>query len=548
MNKGVINAYANNDQVIIVWDYSEPIDNCIGFALYKKLEGQSDLLAEPVHNKVGFAGQETTTGEQRPSTEWPVQRFTWTDFAVSTGDIVYYKVVPILIDATANKLTKDEADSTDWAGPVMVNSGDKYQAFFNRGIISSQFFNHMRTEFAAQLSGTSVKSIIGGKSNPVRDFLGGYLSKKLFELLDGIINDKSLTVYGALYELQQNDLIDKLKQIGSRANIILSNGAFKTKGGDENEATREELKAAGVNVIDRIVDLGHFAHNKFLVIAENDVKKHVWTGSTNWTPGGLFSQVNNGLYMIDNSDMANAYYTEWEKLKAAGNSSADPALLDTNKNALPGNDYPKVWFSPKQKTDDLTEANALMNKAEKGILFLMFNPGPSGTLFNTILDIQKQKPDLFVHGVINQDPGGRNPLIFFHKGSQSQANWDDILPDKIGQQMGFFDTEMSGGLVTIHSKVVVIDPFTDHGCIITGSSNMGPKASTKNDDNFNILTDKKLVEEYAVHILGVYDHYRWRYSVSNADPTFNGLSRDPKWMQQYLNSGRAFDLKNFWFK
>lgn len=546
MNEHNLLVYSNNDQAIIVWKYDEPIDNCIGFSIFKKLNNESDALAEPIMNKVGFEGEAHQPGEQRPSTEWPIQRFTWTDFGVSAGDVVNYKIVPILL--INNQLVKDEANSSDWSETITIGTGSKYQAFFNRGIISSQFYTFMSREMANHGSVPSVKSIISGGSNKLRDFLGGYLSQKLFDILDDIAKNDMLEVYGALYELQQSDLIEKLKLIGPRAHIVLGNGSFKTKGQDMNEEARQGLRDEGVDVYDRIVDVGHFAHNKFLVISEGGIKKHVWTGSTNWTPGGLFSQVNNGLYIVNDERMANAYFNEWEKLRDAKNSSSDPDLISINSSALPDNNLPHVWFSPKSDTADLKEATKLLNNATKGILFLFFNPGVNGTLFNEILSLQDSKPDLFIHGVINQDLGGSNPLIFFHKGNMQKANWDDILPDKISHDFGFWDAESGAGLVTIHSKVIVIDPFTDHGYIITGSSNLGPKASLKNDDNLNILTDPKLVEEYAVNILAVYDHYRWRYSLSNADPSFKGLTKDPHWMDTYLNSGRAEELKNFWFK
>ncbi len=539
--------YANIDQAIIVWQYENLIDNCIGFSIFRKNKGQSDAVAEPLKNKVGFEGEPHQPGEQRPSTEWPIQRFTWVDFMVNRRDVVCYKIVPILF--INGKLVKDETNASEWSGDISIDTGAENQAFFNRGVISSQFFTNMKNEFASELQGTSVKAIIGGNSNKVRDFLGGYLSEKLFGILDEIAGNTNLEVFGALYELQQGDLIAKLQAIGNRAHIVLANGSFKTKGEDKNEHSRTELTDAGVEVFDRIVDPGHFGHNKFLVIVDNRTgKKNVWTGSTNWTPGGLFSQVNNGIYFIDNNELADTYLDEWGKLKDAGNSSIYPTLLATNASPLPTAGFPHVWFSPKKVTGDLDEVSALMDGAKKGILFLMFNPGPKNTLFNKILAIQQNKPGFFVHGVINQDPGGKNNLIFFDKGKQDPAKWDDILPGKISQQLGFFNEEDGAGLVTIHSKTIVIDPFTDNATVITGSNNMGPKASTKNDDNLIIVKDKKLVEEYAVNMLAVYDHYRWRYSLSKADSTFKGLTKDTGWMKKYLASGRGSELKNFWFK
>src|ERR1700761_897958 len=130
-----IKAFSNCDHVIIAWSYDDLIPNCIGFALYKATNGESKDTAEPLPNRIGFAGQSPQPGEQRPSTQWPIQRFMWTDYDVKTNDTVCYMVVPILINGS--DVTKDSANASDWTDTVTVAT-DKtsgYEAYFNRGII-----------------------------------------------------------------------------------------------------------------------------------------------------------------------------------------------------------------------------------------------------------------------------------------------------------------------------------------------------------------------------------------------------------------------------
>jgi phosphatidylserine/phosphatidylglycerophosphate/cardiolipin synthase-like enzyme len=63
----------------------------------------------------------------------------------------------------------------------------------------------------------------------------------------------------------------------------------------------------------------------------------------------------------------------------------------------------------------------------------------------------------------------------------------------------------------IHDKLVVIDPRLDDCHVILGSHNLGFKASYSNDENMLIVSgNRALAEAYAVHILDVYDHYRFR--------------------------------------
>src|SRR4051812_27878905 len=128
-------AYSNNDQAMLAWQYDKTIRNCIGFSIFRKHEGEADALAEPLNNKVGFAGEASHGADQHRSTEWPIQRFTWVDFTVNKGDVVRYKIVPIVIDRFGN-LVKDERNASEWTSPVSINTGDKYQAYFNRGVIS----------------------------------------------------------------------------------------------------------------------------------------------------------------------------------------------------------------------------------------------------------------------------------------------------------------------------------------------------------------------------------------------------------------------------
>lgn len=538
--KPTIKTYANNDQVILAWNYPETIPNCVGFALYRRLNKESADVAEPILNRVGFEGEFFKKGEQRPSTEWPIQRFLWTDFTVQRGDTVQYKIVPMLAEGT--ELTKDEENSSDWTDVINIDTGEKIRAFFNRGVVSSQFFSRMRNDIADELPGASVQSVTEGKSNKLRDFLGGYLAEELFRILDEIIENDDLTVYAALYELKQIDLLKKLKKIGKRANVVLANGAFKKKGEDKNKKSRKDLKKSKVKVHNRIVKPKHFAHNKFLVICKDGKPLHVWSGSTNWTPGGLFSQVNNGIYFKDNPELADAYLKEWNALVEAGNDYTDE-LYDFNAESREAGNV-KVWFNPTEKEGDLEDARALMDKA-KGMLFLMFNPGPRNSLFNKLLEIQEEKEDVYIHGIMNQDPGGKNPLIFFHRGEQTKTDWNAILPKKVDKAFAFWFPEKGAGFVTIHSKVIVIDPFGDDPVVITGSNNLGHKASYSNDENLLIIHDRRLAEEYAVNVMSVYEHYRWRYSLFNENTKFKGLTRDPDWMKDYMDSPRFKEL-NFW--
>ena len=549
-----IKAFANCDHVIVSWLYDQPIPNCVGFALFKKANG--DTSGKPLPNRIGFANQSPKAGEQRPSTEWPIQRLLWTDFDVKEGDTVSYQVIPMLINGTA--VSQDTGNASSWSNTVTVGTsapGQGIEAYFNRGIISSQFMSRQMANLQASDKSQTLATTLADETNVITQFLGGVLAKKLFAELDAVIGDPTITLYASLYELNDENVIDRFIKIGSRLNLVLANGAFKGNApgqNDENADLRVKLKATKINLVDRIVKLGHFAHNKFIVFCKNGKPYKVWTGSTNLSTNGLYTQVNNAV-LINDPLVGQWYLDEWKQIQTAGNDYPKP-FIDYNTKGNAQTNL-STWFAPVNGFVDLAAAKSLIDNAKQGILFLFFNPGTKDTLYNEIVD-QIGKPgkeNLFVHGIMNQDPGGKaTPLVFIHKSNPNEqsTDFDTVIPKAIGGEFSYWSKEITPKMVTIHSKVVIIDPFGDHPVVITGSHNLGPKASSKNDDNMNIIENNpSLAQQYAVNILSVYDHFHWRYSLANNKPGskgYTGLSTDPNWMSSY-QSGHNINEINFLF-
>src|SRR5207247_1925305 len=74
-------------------------------------------------------------GDWRPSSEWPFQRWKWTDHAVSPGNRVAYRVIPMI--GTPDSLEPGEASA--WTDELVAESGAPIGAHFNRGIVASQW-------------------------------------------------------------------------------------------------------------------------------------------------------------------------------------------------------------------------------------------------------------------------------------------------------------------------------------------------------------------------------------------------------------------------
>ena len=96
----------------------------------------------------------------------------------------------------------------------------------------------------------------------------------------------------------------------------------------------------------------------------------------------------------------------------------------------------------------------------------------------------------------------------------------------------------------------MLDPFGDHPVVMTGSHNLGTKASRANDDNLVILEGpgaRSLAIAYAVNIIAIFQEYRWRTYVAaraNDPQAWRGLQDDDTWQTGHLTDER--DEMQFW--
>ena len=406
--------YDNGDHTLIVWHPADgqPIPNCRGFAIHRISNTRESYL----HGFVGFSD----TDKFDPQNPWkfPLQRYMWWDYGVAPGDVVQYSVVPVvgpdrdhlkLLIAAASGLT-----------PPMTITGQTtphVAAYFNKGIVAAQW---VARSLKTVGGGAKLPDLIGTPGNTLRNELSGLLRPQLLALLADA-KKNNLELYAALYELNDPELLDGLKTLGKKCHLVLANGAFKPPDNDENKDVRAQLRSV-VDLHDRIVTSGHFAHNKFVIVCDaGGTPQKVLSGSTNWTKTGLCTQANNGV-IVDSPDLAADFLKEWNLLKAAGSDypSSLATANSTAKTIEVDNCSITQWFAPTSDAQDLEYARKLINAAQDGILFLFFNPGVfAGTdkpakqwtlLQNILLRHHADSPNfdagLYMRGVVNQEVAG----------------------------------------------------------------------------------------------------------------------------------------------
>jgi hypothetical protein len=544
--------YTNADDALLLWATDSLDDGTRGFAVQRKLDAAAGgaTTTSWLENFAPPGPAAFQTGETRSSDLWPFRAFTWTDHTVSRGDAVRYRVVPIMEDpADSTKLLPPKlSTASSWSPKRTIGAPSKtaYEAYFNRGFVISQFISRYLVDhypgLAIEAALTKFKAeITTHDEDAIRAFLSGELRTVLLKLLADA-NARGDEVHAALYELSDHELITGLTAFGARAHVVLSNGSIQAKKHqkaadarkrDENAAGRAALVHAAVDVgtHDRFISPPALGHNKFLVLSHAGTPQQVWTGSTNWTPTGLCTQLNNAL-LISDPVTAEAYHAQWQKLRDAA-SSHPPTLVSANRvptSVGPGK-KDSVHFTRAPDKVDLTELGTIVSGARQGVLFLMFMPGGSGVL-KDVRALIAAKPTLLIRGVVSQLPGGRadeqsGPTTRVTvtvvdtpsgAGDPDPTTYDVVQPQGMTHPAAGWAAEVTRdqflhgiGFAIIHSKVLLVDPFGDDPIVVTGSRNLSLSASQDNDENFVVVRgDRVLAEAYAVNIQSAWRHYAAR--------------------------------------
>src|SRR5215217_3872332 len=113
-----LKVYANEDDALLFWSIPAPIERCRGFAIQRRrTDAKKRKTEEFLPNRTGFENEPAPAPHEgqkaltKPSTEWPFQRFSWTDHDADTGDVVSYRVIPVLRNP-AGKLELAEAHAS----------------------------------------------------------------------------------------------------------------------------------------------------------------------------------------------------------------------------------------------------------------------------------------------------------------------------------------------------------------------------------------------------------------------------------------------------
>ncbi|MBL7827814.1 MAG: hypothetical protein JNJ57_14380 [Saprospiraceae bacterium] len=573
---------ANNDVVYLWWTFAKKIDNCLGFSIHRIIDGVEEKKGLPAY--VGFDVEADPRKSPQTTDEWPIQSFNWKDLYAPHNKKLAYRIIPMMMENGNWKKLKPNLEASIVTDTISRTQdfGD-IQIIFNRGLLSTQAFSKAKMPKADDImSGT--RGMITQVGNIWRKRLSGQM---LFNI-NRFFKQKG-KFHCALYELSDLELTGIL--LASKdAEIILSDS-------ESNEESRPELHKAmeegKLKVYDRNMKAGSIGHNKFVVYVDKKGNpKSVLTGSTNWTPTGLCGQTNN-MVIINNEAVATQYLAYWNELKKdtspEGKGLQDAVLRTWDREngqtfkAKPTTDV-KVWFSPNTKkiskpaTDKLTEADIpvdmkevfdLIAKAKKQLMYLVFNPGTPSIIDHIQAAAKTAKAKgapIFVRGAVSDATIAKSVTtnVVSKDATLAPDTYKVTGVAAVPGSFGYWEKELLKlGFATIHDKVLVIDPFDAKNCVvITGSHNLGLKASYSNDENMVMIKgNPDIAQAYAAHVLDVVNHFKWRYKLQSKvagkdgeaakaalSSAWNDLAETDQWMDYYYHDNGDLEKEQLLFK
>jgi phosphatidylserine/phosphatidylglycerophosphate/cardiolipin synthase-like enzyme len=577
-------AFSNNDIAVVAWTFDSRIKDCLGFAVYRidvKAGVETCLPALAT-----FPGQDAT--QPRTTATDPVQKFWWKDVYAKRGGSYRYRIVPMggtpgnLAPLPIGALTSNVVQLTPDHGVL--------SAYFNRGILATQATAKAIHDHASLVTmKDEVVKRIDDPSDPLRLDLAGEMIDAL-TLLPKQAVAEGAQLWSALYEFEDPQLLETLFALKGNAHVILSNMPGKDENDkrtkDTYEDERNQAKAIGVNVTDRMMPSGHIGHNKFTIL-DKDGPQVVQFGSTNWTSRALCAQSNNTI-IARSPKMAQAFKAYWDHLKtdtddADGKGAQAAALRQWDGQAQPvdledGSASVDLWFSPntphargRDREDeavppDLAQVFDLIAGAQQAILFVEFEPG-SPSVIDAIAKAQKANPNLFVRGTVTVAAAAEKFAVGIKGDADGDGGTDGADGQKIPEDYrvisatgideddkedlhGIWEKELNkAGFAVTHSKYVVIDPFSTNCVVIMGSHNHGYQASYNNDEDLAIIKGHRpIAEAYAANALDIYDHYAWRWWLKRDPNTWTSLKPDDSWQDSYIDANSqptSAELK-FW--
>ena len=540
------------------WKQGQPSDDFVGFGIEYKEPGAANWWA--LTNRLSFPGLGGAVDPNAQSTlRSPIQKFRWVHFPLNADlpGAFTYRVTPVFMNSQ-DVISYGDAQQVEIELSRETYPGELNVAY-TRGFVSSQAFVDHYGQFGAINTLIPAKPDDGltfvpshPKAQDAYNWMGFEARRAILDLLDEAIADAQAQVRVVAYDLNLAEIVDRLKQLGSRLKIIIDDS------GSHGPATSAESQAAAILAGPDIgaevkrQHVGNLQHNKTIVVDGPTVQAAV-CGSTNMSWRGFFVQSNNAV-VVRGKDAIGPFAAAFDNYWDHGSTAKEFVVTDSAEQRPLGlaDIDAEVAFSPHSTANAQLGAVAadISSDTTSSLLYsLAFLYQTPGVIQDAIKKVMND-PSLFVYGISDRKVGGLD----------LQTPNGTVAPVYPSQLTGRnapepFKSEPTGGSgVRMHHKFVVIDFDKPTARVYLGSYNFSTAADAKNGENLVRIRDRRIAVSYAVQALTLFDHYEFRVIQNDAKtakaklelkPPPRNPGDTPWWAEDYTDPRKIRDRELF---
>jgi hypothetical protein len=558
-NGFVLKAYAGDNKTLLAFNFGnkQSAANLAGFSIQAQPPGKPAYFL--LNDLLFSAPNKHAVDQSEPpnsSVNAPFQKYRWTHF---TGQYhqglnpavgsYRYTVTPRYFDNNGDMLALDNtlsASLTINVGPFKKGS---LSLGFTRGYMQSQAFEHHFGMHALLMpagkplqfdTSTAAGTDSTGKSYTYEDeyaWMGESARVLVFDVLNQVLNDRTLTLKVFAYDLNEPDVVGILLKLAAagRVRVILDDAKLHTD--KANPTPEDQFTTLFDNQKTGTADIvrGHFArfsHDKIFIVSKNGSPIRVLTGSTNFSVTGLYVNANHVL-VFDDATVAGKYsqvfeesWNDLSKTKPA-NAFAGSALATTPFTPqVQGISETIINFSPHSSADASKILNGIVTRvnqetgagiANGSVIFavMQLTGGNNNPVYDALNKIH-ESASAYSYG-ISDAPAG----VFLFQPSSPQGVLVTGKPGKTTLPPPFNQVPSPPGH-EIHDKFVVCglnskDRNRD-AVVYCGSSNLALGGEESNGDNLLEIHDGDVATAFAIEALGLIDHYNFldRFATAKA--------------------------------
>lgn len=511
-----------------------------GFTIQCQPEG-----IEPYYlfNKLQFADPtihaQLTKEPARSSVNAPIQKFRWMHVPGGihqTNEVIYGKYIYTVTPRYFKKgvlLPIDKNLSITENTNLSPFKKGRIELGFTRGFTQSQAFtNHFglkaafKPKKAPLLFDTKVQAGVNndGESYTYLDeyvWSGFTARKKIFDLVEGVINDKTLFLDVFAYDLNEPDLLRHFLQLAKegRIRLMLDDAALHH---DTKKPTPEDQFEAEFNKVDKkqngtpSIIRGNFQryqHHKVMIVSKGQTRTPVkiMSGSTNFSVTGMYVNSNH-VIIFNDAKITKLYQQLYDQVWADQIAIApflDSELSKTEYSFTIDTTNLFITFAPHDKTHALVNLDKVVeriNTEHSSVLFAVMGSDPktTGPVAPALVELHK-RADIFTAGITDS----KNSMTFYKPSSTTGIRVTG-LPGKTVLPPPFDEEKSIDIGHQVHHKFIVCGFNTPEAVVWLGSSNLALGGEMENGDNLIEIRDADIATAFTLEALALVDHFHFR--------------------------------------